>query len=391
MHYAWGSVDLLPALMGLRPDGRPVAEVWMGAHPAAPSSIEVGGRRVALDSFIAENTEQALGLEAMTEHGSHLSFMMKLLAAEKPLSLQVHPTRQQAEEGYRREATAGISPTDPTRNYRDSSHKPEMLYALTPFEMMCGFRPVEAIRELLEGLRVESLEPILACLERSHPEVALRSAFETLLHADPDHRRSVTDAVVTSAHARRGQRPEYLFVVELTEEHPDDVGVVASLFLNHVRIQAGEAVFIAAGVLHSYVRGLGVELMATSDNVLRAGLTPKHVAVQEVLRSVSYVAGVPQPLVPEVVGDVSVYLPPVSDFSLWVYTPRAAGDDATRTAAAGPPKGARIIVSCGERTVLSRRAQQLVLEPGQAAFIPDADGPFDILTNGAVAVACHRP
>ena len=179
-------------------------------------------------------------------------------------------------------------------------------------------------------------------------------------------------------------------MVELTEEHPDDVGVVASLFLNHVRIQAGEAVFIAAGVLHSYVRGLGVELMATSDNVLRAGLTPKHVAVQEVLRCVSYVAGVPQPLVPEVVGDVSIYDPPVPDFSLWVYTPCAAGDDATRSAVAGPPKGARIIVSCGERTVLSRRAQQLVLEPGQAAFIPDADGPFDILTNGAVAVACHR-
>jgi len=140
LHYAWGSVDLLPALLHMRSDSRPVAEIWMGAHPALPSSIEVDGHEVDLDDFVEHHAQQALGAGIVSRSGAHLPYMMKLLAAGQPLSLKVHPTREQAEEGYDREDAAGIPLTDPTRNYRDRSHKPEMLYALTPFEMMCGFR-----------------------------------------------------------------------------------------------------------------------------------------------------------------------------------------------------------------------------------------------------------
>ena len=390
MNYAWGSVDLLPALMGIRPDGRPVAEIWMGAHTAAPSSIEIGGHDVSLNDFIRRGPEQTLGDETMKRFGPHLPFMMKFLAADTPLSLQVHPTLEQAEEGYRREAAAGIKPTDPTRNYRDSAHKPEMLYALTPFEMMCGFRPVNVIRELLEGLHVDGLDPILERLDRPGPADALRSALTELLTADAGHQRSVTQAVVSSAQARSEQRPEYLLLCELAEHYPNDTGTVASLLLDYLRIQPGEAVFIGAGMLHSYVRGLGVELMATSDNVLRAGLTSKHVDVNEVLRLVSFVPGAPQLLHPTHVGDTSSYIPPVPDFALWTYTPRSGPDDGAGTTVEGPPTGARIAVCCAGRTTLTRQAERVDLERGQAAFIPHTDGPFDIASTGTVAVAYNR-
>lgn len=252
MRYAWGSVDLLPALMGTRPDGRPLAEIWMGAHAAAPSSVEIDGHDVGLDDLIARFPHQTLGADILKESGAKLPFMMKLLAADRPLSLQVHPSREQAEEGYRREDEAGIPLTDPSRNYRDIAHKPELLFALRPFEMLCGFRPVEAIRELLEGLRVEELSPLLEGLNCPDPEEAVRSALTAILTAEPRRRQSVTRAVVSSAQAHSGQRPEYRLACDLARRYPHDRGIVASLFLNHLRIQPGQTVFVGAGMLHSY-------------------------------------------------------------------------------------------------------------------------------------------
>lgn len=387
LRYAWGSVDLLPALIGMRPDGRPVAEIWMGAHAAAPSSIEIDGHEVGLDDFIGRCPQQALGADIMKKSGPHLPFMMKLLAADKPLSLQVHPTREQAEEGYRREEAAGLAPTDPTRNYRDSAHKPEMLYALTPFEMMCGFRPVKVIRGLLEGLRVEEVDPLVRSLSCRDPEEALRSALTELLTAQPGHQRSVTHAVVSSAQAQSEQRPEYRLVCELAQHFPNDIGTIASLFLNYLRIQPGEAVFVGAGMLHSYVRGLGIEVMATSDNVLRAGLTSKHVDVKELLRLVEFAPGEPEWLHPTRIGDASIYAPPVRDFALWTYTPRSTVDPGASVTVEGPATGARIAVCCGGSSTLIRKTERLDLGPGEAALIPHIDGSFNITATGKVAVA----
>ncbi|WP_242511178.1 mannose-6-phosphate isomerase, class I [Pengzhenrongella frigida] len=387
LRYAWGSVDLLPALLHQRPDGRPVAEIWMGAHAALPSSIEIGDREVGLDEFVEGSPDEALGAEVARQTGAHLPFMLKFLAAGQPLSLQVHPTRPQAEEGYRREDAAGIPLNDPARNYRDREHKPEMLYALTPFDMMCGFRPVEVISELLKGLHVPDLDPIVGHLDASDPAEALRSALTALLTAEPTVQQHVTAAVVASALAHRDERPEYSLVVELAESFPHDIGIVASLFLNVLRVEPGESVFIGPGMIHSYIRGLGLELMATSNNVLRAGLTAKHVDAPEMLRLVSFASGEPERLRPAPSGGATVFTPPVTDFALWAYLPAGPDDFGTRVSLIPPASGARIAVCCAGHCTLTCGDQRLVLQPGQSAFLPDADGAIEMTTTGTVAVA----
>jgi mannose-6-phosphate isomerase len=392
LRYAWGSVDLLPALLHQRPDGRPVAEIWMGAHEALPSSIEVDGREVGLDVFVDGAPDTALGARTATTAEGHLPFMLKFLAAGQPLSLQVHPTREQAEEGYEREDAAGIPLGDPRRNYRDRAHKPEMLYALTPFEMMCGFRSTDAIRVLLGELQVPELAPILARLGRADdaaitPEGALKSSLTELLTMARPAQQDLIHAVVMSARARREDRPEYRFVGELAENFPQDVGIVAALFLHYVKVEPGESVYIGAGMVHSYIGGLGLELMATSDNVLRAGLTAKHVDIPELLRLVVFAPGGPERLEPTPTGGASVYAPPIQDFALWAYLPPTPGDFGTKVNLAPPAAGARIAVCCAGHCTLSRGTERLVLQPGESAFIPDSDGPFEISATGTVAVA----
>jgi mannose-6-phosphate isomerase len=386
MRYAWGSVDLLPVLTGTPADGRPVAEIWMGAHPAAPSSVDPGGGPVRLNEFIARSPERALGASTAAQTGGQLPFLLKLLAAGTPLSLQVHPSPGQAADGYRREGAAGLAPTDPNRNYRDRSHKPEMLYALTEFEMICGFRDAALIADLLAGLHVAGLEPLVGALRSGQPARATATALTMLLTAAPDRREALTRAVVAGAEDRAGQRAEYALVRELAATFPGDVGVVAALFLHHLRVAPGESVFIGAGMVHSYLRGLGVELMAASDNVLRAGLTSKHVDVRELLRVVDFTAGAPTRLQPERHGDVAVYLPPVPDFAMWTCagTSAAARQDG---GAQAPATGPRIAVCCEGQATLVTRSERLDLTAGQSAFIPDADGPLRVLSSGVVVVA----
>ncbi len=386
MNYPWGSTDLLPNLMGSARDGRPVAEIWMGAHAKAPSSIVVNGRDVDLNDFIADHPGQSLGEKTATDTGARLPFMMKLLAAAKPLSLQVHPTRAQAQAGYRRESAAGIAPTDPTRNYRDDEHKPEMLYALSAFEMLAGFRPIDAILDLLVGLQVGALAPLIAALRSRNDATAIEAALGMLLTAKTEHQRDLVDAVAENACIRSERRPEYGIVSELVAAYPGDIGVVASLFLNHLRIGPGETVFVGAGVVHSYLRGLGIELMATSDNVLRAGLTSKHVDVHELLRLVDFAPSEPLRLYPAAHGDAVVFVPPVADFALWTCT-RDLATDHGLSGVVAPAAGARIAVCCSGQATLRSDKAHLHLRAGQAAFIPHSDGPLTVDTTGIVAVA----
>ncbi len=407
MRYDWGSVALLPELLGTPGDGRPLAEIWMGAHPSAPSRISLDGRQVGLDEFVTSRPEQALGADLGRGPGAHLPFLLKLLAADRPLSLQVHPTREQAAAGFRAEDAAGIAPDDPSRNYRDSEHKPEMLYALTPFELMAGFRPVPVIRELLAGLRIDDLAPLLAGLDRASPaeadgtpaadagrpaetESALRSALTALLTAAPQDQRRIVEAVVASARTRSAERVEYARVGDLARDYPGDVAIVASLFLNYLHLVPGDAVFVGAGMIHSYVRGLGVELMATSDNVLRAGLTAKHVDTRELLHLVDFAPGEPARLHPIAVGGgARRYTPPVEDFALWVLAPELAEDGGPAVTVPGPPSGARIALCCAGLASVTSASEHLELRPGQAAFIPAGDGPIDVSASGTVVVACQ--
>ncbi|WP_030377570.1 MULTISPECIES: mannose-6-phosphate isomerase, class I [unclassified Streptomyces] len=353
--YAWGSTTALPALLGEEPTGEPQAEMWMGAHPGAPSRTPRG----PLDQVITEAPERELGERTVAAFGPRLPFLLKLLAAGAPLSLQVHPNLDQAREGYEDEERRGVPIDAPHRNYKDANHKPELICALTEFDGLCGFRDPAEAAALLEGLGVDSLKPY-ADLLRAHPEdAALREVLTAVLTADPDEmHRTVTE---TAAACARLAGP-YAPYAGLAHHYPGDPGVIAALLLHHVRLQPGEALFLGAGVPHAYLDGLGVEIMANSDNVLRCGLTPKHVDVPELLRIVRFEAGDPGVLRPEAGPDgEELYETPIDEFRLsrHVLAEGAAPQDLSRPA----PQ----ILLCTAGTV---RAGDEDLTPGHSVFVP---------------------
>ena len=279
-NYAWGSPTLIPALMGDESDGTPVAELWLGAHPDDPS--DVPGQGATLDELIGRDPVGMLGHDVIAHFDSRLPFLLKLLAAETSLSIQVHPTIAQAQAGFAAEDDAGVPRDAPNRNYRDDNHKPELICALSTFEALCGFRPVPDTVRLLDALAVPGLTEVRV---RLLAPGGLRDAFSYLLTLDSP--QSLVADVVAAA-ARLECSSEWAGsarAVALTgSDAPGDVGVVLSLLLNYVRLEPGEAIYLPAGNVHAYLRGLGVEIMANSDNVLRCGLTPKHVDVAELLK-----------------------------------------------------------------------------------------------------------
>jgi mannose-6-phosphate isomerase len=251
MPYAWGGIDELAAWTGVsNPDRRPQAELWLGAHPKAPSRI---GRPdgPTLDSWLLAHPAE---LGAATE----LPFLMKVLAAQQPLSIQCHPNRAQAEAGFAREDAAGVPRDAPQRSYRDPGAKPEMVVALTPFHLLEGFRPLQAVHALLREAAIEEPAPS-----------DLPAVLDSLL--DGERSRRLLHAVLSSPH------PEFDVVRRLRDHHPDDPACLAGLWLNTVVLQPGEALFLGAQRLHAYLEGVAVEVMGNSDNVLRGGLTHKHV------------------------------------------------------------------------------------------------------------------
>jgi len=274
--------------------------MWIGAHASAPSLVEEGGRRFTLTDWIAESPDTRLGRGVRERFGARLPFLLKILAAETPLSLQVHPSLEQARAGHAREDALGIELSARHRNYRDTNHKPEILCALGRFDALCGFRPVAHTLRLLESLAVASLAPVVDELRRRPGAAGLEAAFSLLMTLPPE-RAAVLVGEVAEACRRESARgaedsAQLEWAVVLAKLHPADVGVLASLLLNHVRLEAGEALFLRSGSLHSYLGGTGIELMASSDNVLRGGLTTKHVDVDELLAVVDFSDRAVQPV-----------------------------------------------------------------------------------------------
>ncbi|WP_416483080.1 mannose-6-phosphate isomerase, class I [Streptomyces sp. CL12] len=356
--YAWGSPTAIPHLLGVEPTGEPQAEMWMGAHPGAPSRTARG----TLTEVIDADPERELGKETVARFGPRLPFLLKILAAGAPLSLQVHPDLEQAREGYDDEERRGVPIDAPHRNYKDANHKPELICALTEFDGLCGFREPAHAAELLAALGVDSLKPYVDLLGAHPEEAALREVLTAILSADrADMARTVAEA--TAACARLGG--DHAPYADLAHHFPGDPGVIAAMLLNHVRLQPGEALFLGAGVPHAYLDGLGVEIMANSDNVLRCGLTPKHVDVPELLRVVRFEAGDPGVLRPEAAPDgEEVYETPIDEFRLSRYVLAAGGaaHDLTRDT----PQ----ILLC---TAGSVRADEHELGPGQSVFVPAGD------------------
>ncbi|MFF0548584.1 mannose-6-phosphate isomerase, class I [Streptomyces sp. NPDC004311] len=356
--YAWGSTTAIPALLGVEPTGEPQAELWMGAHPGAPSRIDRGAGERSLAEVIAADPEAELGAATVAKFGPRLPFLLKVLAAGAPLSLQVHPDLDQARSGFDDEERRGIPVDAPHRNYKDANHKPEMICALTTFDGLCGFRAPKESADLLDGLGVNSLKPY-ADLLRAHPEeAALREVLTAVLSAD---REQMARTVAETAAAAGRLGGEYRTYASLIHHYPGDPGVIAAMLLNHVRLQPGEAMFLGAGVPHAYFDGLGVELLANSDNVLRAGLTPKHVDVPELLQIVRFEPSDPNVMRPEGDGGEEVYEAPIDEFRLSRFL-LAPGGAPHRL-----PAGAPQILLC---TAGSARAGELTLSAGESVFVP---------------------
>ncbi|WP_369216360.1 mannose-6-phosphate isomerase, class I [Streptomyces flavofungini] len=373
--YAWGSTTAIAELTGAEPSGEPQAEMWMGAHPGAPSRTGRG----PLNEVIDADPERELGKAAADKFGPRLPFLLKILAAGAPLSLQVHPDLAQAKEGYADEERRGVPIDAPHRNYKDANHKPELICALTPFDGLCGFRDPAETADLLEALGVDSLKPYVDLL-RAHPEdAALREVLTAVLSADPEEMAETVTEVTAAARRIGGAYTPY---AGIAHHYPGDPGVIAAMLLNHVRLQPGEALFLGAGVPHAYLDGLGVEIMANSDNVLRCGLTPKHVDVPELLRIVRFSATDPGVLRPEASPDgEEVYETPIDEFRLSRFV--LPEDTAPHDLTAATPQ----ILLCTAGVV---RAGELTLKPGESAFVPagekvEVSGPGTLFRASVVA------
>ncbi len=326
-NYAWGSRTIISELLGrATPSPQPEAELWIGAHPKAPSAIVDPPGLGTLDQAIEADPVGLLGSSACERFGNQLPFLFKVLAAAQPLSIQAHPSHEQARRGWDRENAEGIEIDAPHRNYRDPNHKPELVCALSPFVALKGFRPLDEIVRSLEPVARPELGHGLGRLAREKSPAALRALFARLLTLDTDERSAILERAATEA-ARRASDPAWCWVGRLLDLHPGDAGVLAPLYLHLVVLAPGEALFLPAAELHAYLEGAALEIMANSDNVLRGGLTPKHVDVPELLATLAFEPRTPELLhAVEVAPGERVYHTPAREFELAQIevTPRAA-------------------------------------------------------------------
>lgn len=373
--YAWGSRTALARLCGRPvPSAHPEAELWFGAHPADPAYVRIENSTRSLLELVAADPEHELG-PAAPEFGGRLPFLLKILAAEEPLSLQAHPSSAQARAGFERENHARVPLDSPMRNYRDENHKPELVVALDRFEALAGFRDPHRTVELLRALDVPGLRSYADLLAAQPDSAGLRTLFTTWITLPQNVLATLLPQVLDgcvrylSVKGSREFTAEARTALELAEAYPGDAGVLAALLLNRLTLEPGQGLFLAAGNLHAYLRGLGVEIMANSDNVLRGGLTPKHVDVPELLRVLDFEPIDLPVILPEPAGDGSVrYRTPAPEFALRRFD-LTAGSGQVPLTSAGPG-----IVLCTAGTArLLQDGTSLVLGRGAAAWISAAD------------------
>ena len=288
-NYAWGSPTAIPELLGEQnPSHEPRAELWMGAHPKAPSFVNYDGHWLSLAELIARYPQEILGNTVALAFDNKLPYLFKVLAAAKPLSIQAHPSLNQAKEGFGRENDQGIAMDAPNRNYKDDSHKPECICALSPFWAMYGFRNIPEILALMGKSCPVALAGELDLLKKRPDPAGLKRFFTGLMTMDSPRQNQLVDEAVQNAQQYSDEDIAFHWMTRLSNEYPTDIGVLAPLLLNLIELKPGEALFLPAAELHAYLEGVGLELMANSDNVLRGGLTPKHIDVPELLKVLSF-------------------------------------------------------------------------------------------------------
>lgn len=317
--YAWGSYSFIQDLLGFEQTAFPWAELWMGAHPKAPSKVQVNDEWQSLDRLIEQRPEEILGHRTAQRFNNTLPYLFKVLAAEQPLSLQAHPNREQAKNGFDREDHEGLPLTAPERNYKDDRHKPECICALTPFWAMEGFRPITEMVDLLSVACPETLSDAIEFLKQNPNGNGFQRFFEALMTLPEKKIQQVIDEAAANAITNQAQNDEFRWIKTLYELYPEDIGILSPILLNLVCLQPGEALFLNSGEMHAYLNGNAIEIMANSDNVLRGGLTSKHVDVAELMRVLSFQPHGLDILAPqERLSCERVYPTPAEEFSLAV-------------------------------------------------------------------------
>ncbi len=370
--YAWGSTTAIAELLGTQPSGAPEAELWLGDHPGSPARI------------VTDDPSTASDLSALLRaRGEKLPFLLKVLAAAEPLSLQAHPTIAQAREGFARENAAGVALDASDRNYKDELHKPELIYALSdPFIALAGFRPLADSRAALVAVGEPALEPLIARLD---DDAALPGVVRWLIERG-EGVDAIVDALTTTARTLEGDPRDsegWATVRRLADHYPGDPGIALSMLMHTVVLRPGEALYLPTGNIHSYQQGLAVEVMAASDNVLRGGLTPKHVDVPELMRVLDARPMAEPRIAPvEIAPGVQRFTPDVVDFALTVVEAGAAIGGVT-LGTGGPA-----IVLCLEGELLLQST--LVLARGQAAYADETS--LSVRGTGRAVVATgHHP
>jgi len=369
--YAWGSHAAIADLMGNKsPSAKPQAELWMGAHPKAPSLVKYDGKWLSLLDLIKQSPEDILGKEIAAKFDNKLPYLFKVLAASKPLSIQAHPSLKQAKEGFERENRLGIALDSPSRNYKDENHKPECICALTPFLALYGFRKISEIISLMEKICLKVLDKELNHLKRQPNSEGLKSFFHSLITMNNRRKKQIIEHSITNAQKLSGDNPCFKWIVNLYKEYPDDMGIFAPILLNLISLKPGQALFLPSGELHAYLDGLGIELMANSDNVLRGGLTKKHIDVVELLTILTFEEKEVDVLMPQKNKDCEgVYYSIAEEFILSVIS------DKKNISYTSPEKRSVEIILCadGKASVTDISINQnITLTRGTSVIIPSS-------------------
>lgn len=372
--YDWGSADAIPQFLRRAPSGTRVAEVWMGTHAINPSHVE-GAR----------------GQVTLREVAGELPFMLKLLAADRPLSIQVHPNAALAQAGYAAEEAAGVPVDAPERVYKDPHPKPEMVYALTAFDTLVGFRPTAEILRVLSAIQVPRVQALVDSLRRQPGFLGIVRIVESLL-SEPPTSEEVAQVVAECERFVEGGidiKRAYVTAIEIQQHHEGDVGVVMSLLLNRLTLQPGEAAYLGAGIIHAHLKGLCVEVMVSSDNVLRAGLTSKHLDPEGLVRCLDKGMSRLARVTPDQLGfSTDVFSPGLREFALSVTQCSPAEPDGALL----PDDGRRIVVCTGgEVEVVNERGERVHLLRGDALYADAQDGRLVGVGTGEIVQAYTPP
>ncbi|GIB53116.1 phosphomannose isomerase [Vibrio cholerae] len=386
-NYAWGSKTALQALFGIEnAEQQPQAEIWMGAHPNGCSRVQCADGAYLLSELIERNKPDILSPRIAEQFGE-LPYLFKVLAAGNALSIQVHPSKAEAELGFAKEEAQGIERGHPQRNYRDANHKPELVYALTPYQAMNGFRSFAEIIAFFEQVMAKQYIPkvssLLAHFCANQTSSGLEAFFVGILSLQGDEKQQALDALLTYAHQQvlnQDNCVEFALILELAQTYPCDIGLFAPIILNVITLQPGEAMYLDARTPHAYLKGVGLEVMANSDNVLRAGLTAKHIDVAELARCTLFAEKPKETLLlqPVVEGNKQSYLVPVPDFAFDCFVKAEAERIQVESAEI-------VFAIDADTTVAHPSGKSLLLKKGESAFVPAFAQEYTISSTGRVA------